>query len=55
MSDNKLFWKVIKPSLLDKSCAKEQINLVEKGEILKTDLETAVLYTFLRDIVKINK
>ena len=52
MSDNKLFWKVIKPSLLDKSCAKEQINLVEKGEILKTDLETAVLYTFLRDIVK---
>ena len=37
---------------MDKSCAKEQINLVEKGEILKTDLETAVLYTFLRDIVK---
>ena len=26
--------------------------MVEKGEILKTDLETAVLYTFLRDIVK---
>ena len=37
---------------MDKSCAKEQINLVEKGEILKTDLETPVLYTFLRDIVK---
>ena len=52
MSDNKHFWKVIKPSLLDKSCAKEQINLVEKGEILRTDLETAVLYTFLGDIVK---
>ena len=28
-SDNKLFWKVIKPSFSDKSCAKEQINLVE--------------------------
>ena len=25
VSDNKLFSKVIKPSLLDKSCAKEQI------------------------------
>ena len=52
MSD-KLFWKVIKPSLSDKSCAKEQINLVEKGETLKTDLETAeVLNTFFGNIVK---
>ena len=40
VSHNKLFWKVIKPSLSDKSCAKEQIKLVEKGKILKTDLET---------------
>ena len=31
VSDNQLFWKVIKPSLSDKSCAKEQINFVEKG------------------------
>ena len=53
VSDNKLFWKVIKPSLSDKSCAKDQINLVEKGEILKTDLETAeVLNTFFGNIVK---
>ena len=53
VSDNKLFWKVIKPSLSDKSCAKEQINLVEKGEILKTDLETAeVLNTFFGNILK---
>ena len=51
--DNKLFWKVIKPSLSDKSCAKEQINLVEKGEILKTDLETAeVLNTLFGNIAK---
>ena len=41
LSDNKLFWKVIKPSLPNKSCVKEQINLVEKEEILKTDFETA--------------
>ena len=33
VSDNKLFWKVIKPSLSDKLCVKEQINLVEKGEL----------------------
>ena len=41
VSNNKLFWKLIKPSLSDKSCVKVQINLVEKSEILKTDLETA--------------
>ena len=36
-----------------KSCLKEQINLLEKGEILKTDLETAdVLNTFCGNIVK---
>ena len=53
VSDNKLFWKVIKPSLLDKSSVKEQINFVEKREILKTDLETAeVLNTFFGNIVK---
>ena len=48
LSDSKLFWKVMKPSLSDKACVKEQINLVENGEILKTDLETAeILNTFL--------
>ena len=53
VTDNKLFWKVIKPSLSDKSCAKEQINLVEKGQILKTDLETAdILNTFFENVVK---
>ena len=53
VSDNKLYWKVIKPSLLDKSCVKEQINLAEKEEILKTDLETAeILNTFFRNILK---
>ena len=53
VSDNKLFWKVIKPSLSDESSVKEQINFVEKREILKTDLETAeVLNTFFGNIVK---
>ena len=50
---DKLFWKVLKPSLSDKSCIKEQINLVEKREILKMDLETAeVLNIFFGNIVK---
>ena len=53
MSNNKLFWKVIKLSLSDKSCVKEQINMVEKREILKTDLETAgVLNTFFGNLLK---
>ena len=30
VSDNKLFWKVIKLSLSDKLCVKEQIHLVKK-------------------------
>ena len=49
MPDNKIFWKVIKPSLSDKSCVKEQI----KEKILETDLETAdVLNSFFGNIVK---
>ena len=53
INDNKLFWKVLKPSLSDKSCFKEQINLVEKEENLKTDLDIAeVLNTFFGNIVK---
>ena len=44
--------KVIKPSLSDNSCVKDQINLVERG-ILKTDLETAEgLNAFIGKIVK---
>ena len=47
---------MIKLSLADKLCVKEQINMVEKGEILKTDLETAeVLNTFFGNIAKILK
>ena len=48
VSENKLLWKVIKPSLSDKSCVKEQINLVEKGETQRQQK----LNTFIGDIVK---
>ena len=33
VSDNKLFWKAIKPSLSDKSCVKEQLIWQKKGKI----------------------
>ena len=45
--DNKLFWKVIKPSLSDKSCVKKQINFVEKWKIFETDLGTAEVLNIL--------
>ena len=52
-SDNKLFWKVIKPLLSDKSSAKELIDFVEKGEILKAELDTPeVLNTFFGNASK---
>ena len=55
VSDYKLFWKVIKPSLSDKSCAKEQINLVEKGEILKTDFKNGDSRSFKYFLWKCSK
>ena len=28
--DNKTFWKTVKPKLLDKTCARNRIHLIEK-------------------------
>ena len=39
--DNKLFWKTIKPSLSDKVMTIDIMNLFEKGESVKAELETA--------------
>ena len=41
VTDNKLFWKSAKPLLLDKSRIRDRINIREKGEIFKTESETA--------------
>ena len=41
VSDNKTFWKVIKPFFINKSTFGRNIKLVEKGEILKDDAEIA--------------
>ena len=39
VSDNKLFWKTVKPSLSEKFNARERISLIEHGEIVKTEKE----------------
>ena len=39
--DNKLFWKTVKPLLSDNVTGKDEIHLIENGELTKTDLETA--------------
>ena len=44
VSDNKLFWKTVKPSLSEKFNAKERISLIENGEIVKTEKETAEVF-----------
>ena len=50
--DNKLFWKTIKPSFSDKIMTSDRINLSGKGELVKTELETAeVLNKFFSNIV----
>ena len=39
--DYKFFWKTVKPFLSDKIVGKKKIHLIENGEPIKTDLETA--------------
>ena len=53
VTDNKLFWKSVKPLLSDKSRIRDRINLSEKGKRLKTESETAEsLNSFFSNIVK---
>ena len=48
----KLFWKTIKPALSDKIITRDRIDLSEKGESVRTELETAaVLNKLLSNIV----
>ena len=53
VSDNKLFWKTVKPSLSEKFNARERISLSENGEIVKTEKGTAEVFNnFFGNIVK---
>ena len=47
VSDNKLFWKTVKPSLSEKFNARERISLTENGEIVKTEKGTAEVFNNL--------
>ena len=52
ITDNKTFWKTVKPFLSDKTPSDEKITLTEKDKIIKTDSKTAnVLNTFFSTII----
>ena len=53
LMDNKLFWKTIKPSFSDKIVKRDRTHLTEKGEVVKTELETAeTLNNFFENVIK---
>ena len=53
ITDNKKFWKTVKPFLSDKSKSSDKIHLSENGELLNNESETAeVLNNFFSNIVK---
>ena len=53
VTDNKKFWKTVKPYLSDKSVKCDKINLNENGELLKSESETAEVFNNLfSNIVK---
>ena len=43
-TDNKLFWKVIKPSFSDKACGSENITLIENEEIINNEKEICGIF-----------
>ena len=53
VTDNKLFWKSVKPLLSGKSRMRDRIDITEKGGIFKTESETAeTLNSFFSKKVK---
>ena len=53
ITDNKVFWKTIKPLLWDKSCVRDRISIRENSEIFKTESETAeTLNDYFSNITK---
>ena len=47
VTDNKTFWKTLKPFLSDKIVSKEELTLIEDNEIVESDINTAqILNTF---------
>ena len=56
INDNKIFWKVVKPFLFEKSDYKWNIRVVDNGEIIScnTDIAEKVI-TFFCNVVKVLK
>ena len=53
ITDNKKFWKTVKPLLSDKSINSDKIHLNENGELINSESKTAeVLNEFFSNIVK---
>ena len=56
VTDNKTFWRTIKPYLSDKSVKSDKIHLNENGNLIRGESETAeVLNNFFSNIVKKSK
>ena len=52
VTDNKTFWKTIKPFLSDKIASREKVTLTEEDEIAEGDINTAQIFnTFFSNIV----
>ena len=53
ITDNKRFWKIIKPFLSDKVTSIQKITLIENDKIVKNDNDTGrVVNTFFSNIVR---
>ena len=53
ITDNKHFWKTVKPLLSDKSINSDKIHLNQNGELINSESKTAeVLNEFFSNIVK---
>ena len=53
MTDNKKFWKTVKPFLSDKSINSDKIHLNENGKLINSKTKTAeVLNEFFSNMVK---
>ena len=52
ITDNETFWKAIKPLQSDKILSTERFTLIDNGEVVPTEQDTAlVLNTFFSNIV----
>ena len=52
VTDNKKFWKTVKPLLSDKPVSTEKINLTENKKLLTSQSDTAETLNFFSNIVK---